>query len=97
MLDSSSYLSGEVRNLAFRKADEHTTWQDAVKQQQANETENRLYKVFKSNPLANLSRALLHPFIHSKHSAPISCVERVPAHQPTVPLGAKLPSHHKAG
>jgi hypothetical protein len=97
MLDSSSFLSGEVRHLAFRKADEHTTWQDTVKQQQANQAENRLCKVFRSNPLVELSRALLHPFIHSKPSAPIACVERVQAHTQTIPLASNLPSHHKAG
>jgi len=96
MFDFNSYFSGEVRHLAFRKTAEHATWQEAIRQQQTADIENRLCKVYKNNLLVALSKALLHPFI-LKRSASASYVDRVQAQQQPAALAANLPSHHKAG
>jgi hypothetical protein len=97
MFDSYSYFSGEVRQLAFRKTAEHATWQEAIKQQQTADIENRWGKVFKNNLLVDLSRALLRPFIHSKRNAHESYADRVQAQQQPASLAVNLPSQPKAG
>jgi hypothetical protein len=68
MFDTSSYLSGEVRNLAFRKDAERANWQNANKQPRANEIEIRLCKITKHNRLADLLDMILHPISRVKDS-----------------------------
>jgi hypothetical protein len=72
MFDTSAYLSGEVRALAFRKEDEHPHWQDAVKQKRANEMESQLDKIIQRHWLATLFILLLHPLNWLKHSSHVS-------------------------
>jgi hypothetical protein len=58
MVDFNTYLSGELRQLAFRKSIEQTTWQEAVKQQRRIDLESRLGKLVNSNFLADMANAL---------------------------------------
>jgi hypothetical protein len=81
MFDNYSYLSGELRHLAFRKSGEQTTWKDAVKQHMT-DSEDRLVKLANNNFLADISKALLLHFNHGIQASP---------------LVNDLPSHPKAG
>jgi hypothetical protein len=86
MLDVYTYLSGEIRHLAFRKSSEQASWQDAIKQQRVTDMENRLGKLIKSNFLRDFSKTLLFQFRPWRRK-----------HHQASALMANLPSHHKAG
>ena len=58
MVDVYNYLSGEVRQLAFRKSNEQTTWQEAIKQQRRVNIESRPGKPVKNNFLVDMANAL---------------------------------------
>ncbi len=58
MVDFNNYFSGEVRQLAFRKSSEQTTWQEGVKQQRRDEVESRLGKLVRFNFMADMANAL---------------------------------------
>ena len=62
MIDNYTYLSGELRHLAFRKETEHSTWQEAIKQQRVNDIENRLGKFTNYSSLTNRAKALVFQF-----------------------------------
>ena len=62
MFDYYSYMNAEIRNQAFFKSSEPTTWQDAVKQKPVVDIENRLSTFISSNWLGDLSKALLYPY-----------------------------------
>ena len=86
MLDNYSYLSGELRHLAFRKGNEQATWQNAIKQQRVTDLENRLGKLTSYNFLAYIVKALSFHFIPRRRTQ----------HQPSAWI-SNMPSHHKAG
>jgi hypothetical protein len=62
MFDNYTRLSGELRQLAFRKSSEQATWQGALKQQQREDSEHRLDKLPQASPLAIFSAALRNQF-----------------------------------
>ena len=86
MIDNYTYLSGELRHLAFRKGTEHATWQDAIKQQRVTDIENRLGKFTNNNSLAAMAKALVFHFNQWRRT-----------HRQATALVTNLPSQPKAG
>jgi hypothetical protein len=86
MIDNYSHLSSELRHLAFRKEAEHTTWQDAIKQQRVADIENRLGKFTNYNSLTDMAKALVFQFNQWRRT-----------HRQATGLVTNLPSQPKAG
>ena len=86
MNDFYSYMNSEIRTLAFCKSSEKATWQDAIKQQQEADIENRLGKFSNYNYLANLAKALSYQFSEWRQTL-----------LQAYAMVANTPSRHKAG
>ena len=86
MLDYNAHLSSELRHLAFRKETEHSTWQDAIKQQRGTDIENRLGKFTNYNSLADIAKALVFQFTQWRRT-----------HRQATALVTHFPSQPKAG
>ena len=86
MIDNYTYLSGELRHLAFRKETEHSTWQEAIKQQRVNDIENRLGKFTNYSSLTNRAKALVFQFNQWRRT-----------HRQATALVTNFPSQPKAG
>ena len=86
MIDYNAHLSSEIRHLAFRKANEHATWQDAIKQQRVTDIENRRVKFTNNNSLAAMAKALVFHFNQWRRT-----------HRQAPTLVTNVPSQPKAG
>ncbi len=58
MVDFNNYLSGEVRQIAFRKSTEQDTWQEAVQQSHKVDADHWLSMLAKGNILAGMANKL---------------------------------------
>ena len=97
MIDFNSYLSGEVRHLAFQKSTNRGMWQDAMRQQQADEIENRLGKSTKSSRLVDLSNTVLHQFSNWKQNILTPHEDPLKAERRLMALGNKVPANRHPG
>lgn len=86
MIDNYTYLSSELRHLAFRKETEHATWQDAIKQQRVTDIDSRLGKFANYSSLADIAKVLVFKF--SQWRQP---------HRQTTALVTNFPSQPKTG
>ena len=85
MFDFNTYVSSEIRHMAFRKANEQANWQEAVKVQRLTDAENNLGAFARYNLLANIARTF---FQHQPWRR---------AHHLSSGLISDTPSRNKAG
>jgi Mn-containing catalase len=85
MFDFNTFVSDEIRHLAFRKASEQANWQEAIKEARVSDAEFNLGAFSRYNFVTNLARTL---FQHQPWRR---------AHHLSSGLISDTPSRNKAG
>jgi hypothetical protein len=94
MFDNYAHLSAEVRHLTFQKSKNPGTWQDSIRQQQANQNEKYLGRLMKGGRLSDISNAVLLQIAMWKQRMLSSSEDRFQTDQHLANLGTKAPENH---